>query len=212
LPDGAASDGGKDGTIEAQGRPTSITIAPSPVSTAQRSPSAGGNPFLDMCAPNEVIVGFTGTVDEVDGSVSYLRSFRAECSALAIAAESNMTYRVTLVPAETLPLRGLAGAITQTRRCGANEMVVGFGGRSGGYIDQISILCAPLLISGSAPSFTVSTGPTGGSSNGIGGPGGVAFDPIACPPGQIAVGDQGRAGAAIDAFGLLCATPSLVIQ
>jgi hypothetical protein len=211
LPDGP-SDGGRDGTSEAQGRPTGITIAPSPMSTAQRSPSPGGNPFLDMCAANEVIVGFTGTVDEVDGSVSYLRSFRAECSALSIAAESNMSYRVTLVPAETLPVRGLSGAVTQTRRCGANEMVVGYGGRSGLYIDQISILCAPLLVSGSAPNFTLSTGPAGGSSNGIGGPGGEAFDTTACPVGQIAVGDQGRAGAAIDAFGLLCATPSLVIQ
>jgi hypothetical protein len=201
-----------DGAIDAQGRPTGITIAPSPMSTAQRSPSPGGNPFLDMCAPNEVIVGFTGTVDEVDGSVSYLRSFRAECSAPSIAAESNMTYRVSLVPAESLTVRGLAGAVTQTRRCGANEMVVGFAGRSGAYIDQISILCAPLLISGSAPNFTVSVGPTGGSSNGIGGTGGEPFDAIACPPGQIAVGDQGRAGAAIDAFGLLCATPTLVIQ
>ncbi len=132
------------------------------------------------------------------------------CGSLSITGTTAFT--VTTSMTQTLLARGMPSPVPQTRMCGANQVVVGFGGRSGGYIDQLTFACAPLIISGTAPAFRLSIGQSEMMPMGLGGPGGAAFVPILCPAGQVAVGDAGRSGGAIDAFGLLCAPPSLVVQ
>jgi len=97
-------------------------------------------------------------------------------------------------------------------RCGpANQVVVGFLGRSGGFIDALNFVCAPFTISGTSPNFTLSIGTTSNTAA-IGGPGGTPFAEIDCPMGRVAVGNVGRGGADINAFGLRCAVPTLVVQ
>ncbi len=204
---GSGGSGGMDaGTVN---KPTGITVT-GQNATALQAPSAGGGAFRDTCATNEVVIGYTGTVDAPDASTNYLRSFRAICGKLSISGTG--PYAVVTAQAETLTQHGtLPGSQTQNRMCSANQMVVGFGGRSGGFIDQLAFICAPLTISGASPNFTLALGATA-TLAGLGGPGGSPFTAINCPAGQIAVGDAGRSGGAIDAFGLLCGTPSLIVQ
>jgi len=105
----------------------------------------------------------------------------------------------------------MAGPVPLSVICPSDQMVVGFRGRSGSDIDQLVFLCAPLAISGASPNFVLSIGPTTESTP-LGGPGGNPFNPIQCPAGQVAIGDEGRAAFTINAFGLLCAAPSPVVK
>jgi hypothetical protein len=157
------------------------------------------------------VIGFTGTVDPPDASVNWLRGFQAICGSLSITGTG--PYSVATTRAETLPEPGVGvGSTTQTRLCANNQVVVGFSGQAGGYIDQLDFICAPLNISGASPTFTLSVGASSPPIMPLGGPGGSPFAAINCPAGQVAVGDTGRDGGYIDAFGLNCSTPALVVQ
>jgi hypothetical protein len=192
-------------------KPTGVTVNPVSAPTALASPSTGGTAFSQNCATNEVVIGFKGTVDPPDAATNWLRGFQAICGSLSITGTT--TFSVHTTQAETLPQPGTGvGSTTQTRTCAANQMVVGFSGQSGGYMDQLDFICAPLNIGGTSPNYTLTVGTPSAPLQFLGGPGGSPFAAINCPAGQIAVGDTGRAGGFVDAFGLLCSTPSLVVQ
>jgi hypothetical protein len=191
-------------------RPTGVTLAGTPSPSGQQAPTTSGSAFSQSCMPNEVVIGYSGTMDGPDASVPVLRTFRALCASLSITGTT--TFAVTTTTAETLAVVGTRpGPAPQLQVCGNNEMVVGFGGRSGSDIDQIAIICAPLNISGAAPAFVLSIGNTN-MRPGLGGQGGASFAAINCPSGMVAVGNEGRAAYTINSFGLLCRTPTLAVQ
>jgi hypothetical protein len=191
-----------------------VTVNPASTATALAAPSAGGGAFNQTCATNEVVIGFMGQVDPPDAATNWLRNFQAICGSLSVTGTTTFSVRTT--QAETLPIPPTntgVGSTTQTRMCPANQMVVSFNGRQGGYIDQLIFTCAPLTIGGASPNFTLSIGAPSAPLTPLGGPGGSPFaNAINCPANEVAVGDTGRAGGFIDAFGLLCSTPSLVVQ
>ncbi len=157
------------------------------------------------------MIGFSGTVDPPDSGMNWLKNIQGICGRLSISGTT--TFSVTTATAETLPLAGIGmGSTTQTRMCTANQVVIAFKGHSGGFIDELSFVCAPLNISGASPNFTLSIGAPSAATALLGGPGGSPFAQINCPANQIAVRQTGRSGTFIDAFGLLCAAPSLVVQ
>jgi len=210
---GAGGNGGAGGSGGTPLRPTGVTLNPASAPTVLQAPSAGGTAFDQNCMTNEVVIGFTGTVNPPDASTNWLLSFRAICGSLSVTATAPFQVRTT--QAETLPTPPPdtgAGSTTQTRLCAANQMIIGFTGMSGGFIDELSFICAPLNIGGASPSFTLSIGAPSAPLPALGGPGGSPFNQINCPANQVAVGDTGRAGGFIDAFGLRCSTPSLVVQ
>ncbi len=172
--------------------------------------STGGMPFTQSCAANEVVIGYAGTVDAPDSSMTQLRSFRATCASLSVSGDT--TFVVHTIAKETLPEVGtMPGPVAKSAACAADQIVVGFRGRSGSDVDDIVFRCAPLTISGSSPNFTLSIGPVSELPP-LGGLGGNPFNPIDCPAGQVAVGDEGRAAFTINAFGLLCAAVSLDVK
>jgi hypothetical protein len=213
---GAGGSGGNAGAGGSPPKPVRITIDAGSTATMLAAPSTGGTTFNQNCASNEVVIGFSGTVDPPDAATNWLRSFQAICGSLTVTGTT--TFSVQTTQAETLPKpppNTGVGSTTQTRTCAAGQMIVGFTGRQGGYIDQLAFICAPLNIGGTSPNFTLSVGTPSAPITPLGGPGGSPFtNPtnINCPAGQIAVGDTGRAGGFIDAFGLLCSTPRLVVQ
>jgi hypothetical protein len=219
---GKAGNGGAGGTVGTGGnggaggqggtplRPTGITLGAN-APTALQAPSATGGAFNAVCAANEVLIGFSGTVDPPDSGMNWLKNIQGICGKLSISGTA--TFSVNTAMAETLPLAGIGmGSTTQTRMCAANQVVIAFKGHSGGYIDELSFVCAPLNISGTSPNFTLSIGAASAALATLGGPGGSPFAQINCPANQIAVGQTGRSGTFIDAFGLLCAAPTLVVQ
>jgi len=161
-----------------------------------------------------VVIGYSGTVEPPGGATNWLRSFQAICGSLSVTGTT--TFSVTTTQSATLAAHGVPQSITQMRMCPANQMITGFTSRTGGAIDELTFSCAPLTITGTSAPFTLAVG-TPMAIALLGGTGGTpAPAPIDCPAGQIAVGDEGREGGgtagAIEAFGLLCARPTLVVQ
>ncbi|MBI5499543.1 MAG: hypothetical protein HY907_04835 [Deltaproteobacteria bacterium] len=102
---------------------------------------------------------------------------------------------------------GPYGIVPFVRTCPRGEALTGFAGRSGGVVDAIAPLCAPLdrtPLRGLTGATTVETElrPAGGNGGGV-------FR-AACAPGSHVVGLRGRAGGAVDAIEPLCQDTSWV--
>jgi hypothetical protein len=215
--DAAATDpggGGSGGAIPVDAGPppvvpTDVTIGTQTTPSALQSPSAGGAVYSDLCPADQLLIGFKGTVDAA-GGMTYLRSVQGVCGTLSVTGSG--PYKVNVTQAGQLSVRQTASAVAQSVTCPANQVIVGFGGRSGGFIDALDFRCAPLTIGGMSPSYTL--GPGSISTTGIigGATGGSAFADIDCGAGKVAVGQAPHAGAAIDAFGLVCASPTLTTK
>jgi hypothetical protein len=123
-----------------------------------------------------------------------------------VLTHSSSGYDVSVASGTTLPLRGLVGDTPWTATCGPDQMVVGFSGRSGLYLDLLELRCAPLLVSSGG---VVSTGIISTLTS-VGDQGGSAFPTADCPSGEIATISNLRTGDVVDAFGLSCSRPSLV--
>jgi hypothetical protein len=191
-------------------RPTGVTIGTQITATQVELPSNGGIPFNDACPANQVLVGFQGTIDaNTDAGETLIRSVQGVCAPLTVTAMS--PYQVKVGTTTALPVRNVTGVVPVTAMCPADEVVVGFSGRTAQFIQSLDFQCAPLVIGGSSPSFTLSIG-AASTTNEMGAPSGTTFAAISCPNGQVAVGQAPHAGADIDAFGLTCAVPSLVLQ
>jgi hypothetical protein len=170
--------------------------------TSQRGGS-GGAPHEDMCPTGEALIGFTGGLT---GTFGYHGQLTAQCGAVGIA-NNGASYAVQVDGGATLPTRGLINVTSWARMCPDDHLVIGFGGRSGTLIDQLTFRCAPLSAM-MAGNWVISIGvatelePAGGS-------GGMVFAPTDCPTGQVGTGVRVRAGNGIDAFSLACGTPSV---
>ncbi len=203
---GSNADSGADAAVPV--RPTGIRLGAATPS-GQQAPSANGTVFRQSCAADEVVIGYRGTIEALDAAMSQLRTFQAVCASVSVGG--TFDFAVSTTSKETLPVVGtMPGVTQQTSMCPTDQVVVGFSGRSGADIDQIVLLCAPLLITGSSPNYALSIGSEMPRPP-VGGPGGEPFAPIHCPAGQISMGNEGRAAFTINAFGLLCAPPALVV-
>jgi hypothetical protein len=175
------------------------------VTNSSSTPGQGGSEFTTVCADGEVLVSFTGTWG---GTYMGLESLQATCGAIGVSAAA--PYQVTLMPGgTTLGPYGQVSPEMADGACPDGQVVVGFEGRSGDWVDQLLFYCAPLTITENAGSYTLEVG-TGAPIMTAVGPGtGTPFSSMSCDPGKIAVGIFGRSGAAVDAIGLQCATPTL---
>jgi hypothetical protein len=180
------------------------TVTPS----GMRDTPPNAFPFSQTCKPGEVVIGYRGTAPGVEPA-NQIQTVQGSCAALSVAGTT--TLQVNTIPAGVMPLVGDTEALVeQTQMCPGNEVVVAFSGRSGSDIDQIAIICAPIIIRGTYPNFQLSIG-SADQRPPIGNEGGVPFGEIACPVGQVAIGDEGRAATVINTFGLLCSTPTLLL-
>ena len=174
--------------------------------TAQQG-GTGGTPYTDTCPGNEVIIGYQGFLTPASVGLILVGGIQAVCADLVTSGSAPV--QITTSVGATLPIRGMSQDSPWTQTCPANEVVVGFSGQSGDDLDQVAFECAPWFVSGSNDDAggalsigSIDTFPPSG------GDGGMPFE-VACPPGQMARGDNGRSGQWIDAFGLVCGTPSL---
>lgn len=90
--------------------------------------------------------------------------------------------------------------------CPVGSVLVGFDGRAGERVDQITPVCAPIDVQHVAGvperSYLVRTG-TPFTTGSLGGTGGSVFS-ARCPQHQVVIGMQGNAGARISRIGLTC--------
>jgi len=170
------------------------------------TPERGGNGstrFTDLCPPQQVVIGYQGLIDTMQNSVSAIQTV---CGQLVLSSAG--TYRITTGTGATLTERGSRSGSPWSRMCAANEVVVGFSGRSGFALEQIAFDCAPLNVTMSQGSYALSIG-SKTTLPGAGGNGGSPFAATACSTGQVARGTNLTEGRDLESFGLVCTTPVL---
>lgn len=169
------------------------------VGTVLRGNVAGGMLFPDTCPAGQVMVGIVG---EVGGSFDKIG---VVCGLPSVSP----SLGVSIAAGASLPLRGTSPNTPVSASCPADQMLVGFGGRAGSLFDEIALRCAPVTTPFASGAYTVTIGTiaavaaVGGTSSGGG------FADTDCPAGDVAIGANIRGGGSIDAFGLICATPTV---
>jgi hypothetical protein len=167
--------------------------------TALRGNAAGGTLYADICPAGEVMVGIAG---QVGGSFDKIG---VVCGIPSVST----TLSVSIAAGTSLTLRGTNTNTPVAASCPANQMLVGFAGRAAGLFDEIALRCAPVTTPFAGSTYTVTIGSiaavaaVGGSSSG------GAFADTDCAAGQVAIGANIRAGGSVDAFGLICGTPTV---
>lgn len=203
MPNAGSPNAGSDSVV-----PTGFSLAEQET-TLVRDPLTDGTAFSDRCPTGQLLIGFYGTVD-APGGATYLRSEQAVCGMPSVSKTEPWT--VTVTETTTLPMHDVEYPQKQTAKCPADQVVVGFGGRSGVWMDTVDVRCAPLKILGMSPTFLLVTG-TPAKAGTIGGnEGGSPFDPLDCEAGSVAVGQIGNSaysGAVLGTFGVRCAAITL---
>ncbi len=192
--------GGSPPTVQPKGLSVSSIKNNNPHQTA----SSGGTSRDDACPQGQVLIGFNGTIGT---DVGYLRSVSGVCATLTMQAQA--PYAITTTQAASLPVRETAKAIAQAALCPANQVVVGFQGRSGGYIDAIWFKCAPLSV-GPGPGYGLVVGATTDTALIGGQTGGSPFNAILCAANQVAVAQQPTGGNSVNSFGFACSEVAVV--
>jgi hypothetical protein len=188
---GAAGDSGATGeTKEVAANATSGNIG-SAKQEISRSPAywwlpyrggPGGLPFSIACPRGTVAIGLYGR------SGLYIDQGGLICATLNDSG--------SLGPGFTEDSAGGNGGLPYYAVCPGGQVLVGVFGRSGGYVDQMGIQCAPATSwMGTATIWT--TAYAGG------GEGGVPFSDT-CPKGYAIVGLDGRSGLYVDGEQPLC--------
>jgi hypothetical protein len=219
---GAANSGGvggistsEAGATDSAGSGSSAIIVPTGVTVSgfasdlTKAPHPDGAPYSDRCPDGQVLIGFYGTVDP-SGDPSYLRSEQGICGIVGVSASE--PWSVTVTEADPLPMHDVELGLKQTAKCPLDQVMIGFGGRSGLWMDSVDIRCSPLKILGMSPNFLLVAG-TPKTAGTIGGnQGGSPFDPLDCDPGSVAVGQVGNTAYSsnvLGSFGVRCAAVTL---
>jgi hypothetical protein len=165
------------------------------------APGTGGTDFTAPCGGgSQALIGVVGT----SGGVIGLNSAQGNCGVVEVTGTA---HQLTTRPSATLGPFGPVKPTMHDGSCAVGQVVVGFEGASGSWLNYLYVYCASLTITGSAGSYTVTVGAPTKLPTRLGTDGGTPFAARSCPAGQIAVGMLGAAGSAIDRFGLYCAKP-----
>jgi hypothetical protein len=125
------------------------------VSVTDRQGGMGGMPADEFCPENQAVIGYEGSLTDVYVVVTpssgpsittptvVVGGLRTLCGSLALGPDGALSTQ----PGSTLPLRGNEYGMDWTQICPPNEVVVGFYGRSGSYLDQLGIVCARWALS-----------------------------------------------------------------
>ena len=192
--DAAALDAARDGGPADAGVDASTAAFGAAVEVLASAGGTGGSPYDDDCPAGSAMVGFDGVVS------GYLTHVAVACAALRVEGLRVRTGTVTL-----LPVRGLNPGTDVSLRCPADQLVVGFEGRSGSLVDQLSLACAPYAVGVVGSALVAQRGAVTLTTS-AGGTGGNPFARVACSGDAAARGAAIHAGDGIDAFALRCSS------
>jgi hypothetical protein len=204
-PPAAAPDAGAPDTASKPASVPSIVINGS--TETDRFGNNGGEQYIDICPMNQVLIGYRISGHGLDfprDESSYVTYVQAICGQLIMRPDG--TDRIWISGGEVLDARG-AGHNPLLVFCPPDEVIVGFSGRAGSSVDRLQFRCARLSAEGIPPT-SIKVGeprplePIGGTGGDV-----ISAD---CEPGQVARGHHVRSGSWLDAFGLVCGTPSFV--
>jgi hypothetical protein len=167
-----------------------------------RPVNPGGEEFEDPCEAGRVLVGLVGTAGP---DINGVNSVQARCAELVLGKPRGFG---TENP-RTLAVHGVAGPDGQDATCPPDQVVVGFEGSTGQWIDRLYVDCAPVSFQSSNRLAVVSVGTATRLPVELGQPAQGILQMVRCEKGKIAVGIRGAAGRAVDWLGLRCARPTL---
>jgi hypothetical protein len=180
-----------------------IAIVSGETLTAQQG-GAGGSAYVDICPGNQVVIGYQGFLTAPSVGLTLVGGVQTLCGELGLEGSPPV---LTTSPGATFPMRGASQTSPWSQLCPAGQVVVGFSGGSGLYLDQVAFQCASWVVTddgggeelspGSVVTLTAAGGDTGGPFQ------------IACPSGQLARGSNVKAGDWVDSFGLICGSLTL---
>jgi hypothetical protein len=213
--DDAGDEGTGSGGIDAceidGGRGSVIVLGGQPTFSQVHGSLNTGSQYYDGCPQNQAVIGYRGFLNSPDSGLIgnfglpaiVIGAIQTVCGALSLGGPASDE----IVPAfsTSMPMRGNGQDSPWKQLCPSNEVVVGFAGRSGTALDQVAFLCGHWIAPNTCDSPTIDYATL---LRAAGGNGGSRFQDV-CPAGQMAVGSFIRAGAWVDAFGLVCAAPSL---
>jgi len=178
-----------------------VVVFGSVTNTTEYATTSTATQFDDACPAHQALIGYDENRDDVNGLAGQLTPL---CGTVTVSA-AGAGLAVHTTAGATLPSRGGNAGTANPRHCAQDQVVVGFTGRSGTLVDQLTITCAPLTIDGSL-NFVVGV-PTNLAA--CGGTGGSAFPQTNCPTGQVATVSRTRVSGLLEAFGLGCSQPRL---
>jgi hypothetical protein len=178
--------------------PPSITIGATQDTLFQGYDGPEATKFRDACPNGSFVIGYEASIgNEASVGNQVVAQLQTRCGVPSVAQDGST---ILVAPGSSLILRGGVSAPLAASDCPKNEVVVGFDGRSAALLDQLSVRCAPLSISGR----TVMIGsPTNLAP--VGGNGGNPFARTDCGPGMAAVGTNVALRNWVSGFGLVCA-------
>ncbi len=158
----------------------------------------GGGAFHDNCPDGQVITGIVGR------SGIYVDRVQVQCSTLGLSSGEQGSINVDIEPGTLMETHGGGGGSPFSLSCGPGQAVVGFGGRSGKYLDRLFLRCASVTLvdDWETASVVIGFGETA-DTNSVGGGGGGSFLND-CPPGMVVATAKGRSGTYVDALGFNC--------
>jgi hypothetical protein len=194
--DAPASDAvdGRDSSSVSDGpaSPPRLTLGPTSGTPMQGYVGPEATVFEDACPSGSIVIGFDTSTDS-----QIVAQLQTMCGVPHVASDGTT---VRLTPSASLSLRGSIPGPRVPSVCPADQAVVGFSGRSDALLDQLSVRCAALTLTGT----TVTVG-TPSNLEPVGGDGGDAFPRTDCGTGMIAVGTNIAIRNWISGFGLVCA-------
>jgi hypothetical protein len=207
--DGADND--CDGLVD-EGCPTGINNLRDLFSSLQFGGSGGGS-FADVC-PGGAAVGFTGRAG------SRLDQLGVRCMRLELVEDRGVRpfrYTVRTAGGVSSPgARGGSGGTPFTADCEAGSFVSSIRGRSGSRVDQFAFGCGFWQVAG-APTTGWRLDHVATAARGTWGAGGGSVFAYECPDGpsgqHTAVTTlSGRSGSELDAIGVRCGLPDIVVR
>jgi len=119
--------------VEATGTLSSTTVQ-------KGTMSGSSTTYNDDCGSDEFVVGIIADLTRTGGYVAGLGS---RCAPLDVSC-TGTTCTVTTGTTTSGTLRGASGTVTVAEDCDDGPVMVGFAGRQGWYLDQLTPRCAPV--------------------------------------------------------------------
>ncbi len=189
---------GAGGSNDAGIAPITLTVT-GRVELTFRGQMKGAGASMD-CPGSEVITGYEVSLS-VPPDPPQVIGFAAQCASLIARGPGP----IEVAPTGELAGRGAGTGATQPVRCPAGQVMFGFFGRSGMWLDQLGIRCASLVLSAGGVISRVpgaQSGPLPANTTG------TQFSQDCVAPAVVR-GEVVSHGAWIDGLGPICGVPRL---